>query len=250
MEWDEGIEASDNSRWNQVPDYTTAVTETEDPHGVLNLQDWDDVDFLSEVRKRNSTKITLQDFETDVMLFEAQIKSVARPNKREIVREVNNWDFSTPTKDCFSSDQVYSAYARMISYRHRLGQLYAVTQTYYELILGAHKSLKEMAMELTSAKTIPEKAASAGYRVRPFEQAAHHVSGIKNFLLEVAKTLDLMSMHLSSSLKHLDSVTRVNSGWERQGRASDYDRLSSPVEDGDDAVAQVGRSRPRTQPRT
>lgn len=183
------------------------------------------LNLSSQINQRKSG-ITNDSFELDVMMFEHQLGMCDWPDENEIYQEVGNWDFTTPTKECFDRNEIVKAYAKLNAYRVRLGELVGIVGRYHKIASTAQKSLKETAHALYTG-TASERNAHAGYRVRPFEIEAIYAEGLLLYLTETTRALDSMFMNLSANLKHIDNLVRVNHGYEDEGISLNYQSMSS-----------------------
>lgn len=183
------------------------------------------ISLSSQISQRKSG-ITNDSFELDVMMFEHQLNLCEWPDESSIYSELGNWDFTTPTKECFDRNEIVKTYAKLNAYRVRLGELVGVVGRYHKIATTAQKSLKETAHALYTG-TASERNAHAGYRVRPFELEAVYAEGLLLFLTETTRALDSMFMNLSANLKHIDNLVRVNHGYEDEGISLNYQSMSS-----------------------
>jgi hypothetical protein len=184
---------------------------------------------LSAQIKQRKSGITNDSFDLDVLMFEQQLNLCEWPNEFEIYDEVSNWDFTTPTKECFDRVQIVKVYAKLNAYRVRLGELIGIVSRYHKIAATAQKSLKETAHALYTG-TASERNAHAGYRVRPFELEALYAEGLLSYLTETGRALDSMFMNLSANLKHIDNLVRVNHGYEDEGISMNYQSMMSSEE--------------------
>ena len=191
---------------------------------------------ISQLIKDRKGGITNSAFDLDVEMFEEQLQLCEWPNESEIYKEINNWNFATPTKECFDRTEIVKVYARLNAYRYRLSQMLGHVGRYYKVASTAQKSLKETAHSLYTG-TASERNAQAGYRVRPFELESLYAEGILNFLTETTKALDSMFINLSANLKHIDNLVRVNHGYEDEGIALNYNDMQNPPDTTDDGIS-------------
>ena len=181
---------------------------------------------ISEQIKQRKNGISNDSFDLDVMMFEQQLSLCEYPQENSIYKEVGNWDFTTPTKECFDREEIVKAYAKLNAFRVRLGELLGIVSRYHKVASVAQKSLKETAHALYTG-TASERNAHASYRVRPFELEAVYAEGILVFLTETTRALDSMFMNLSANLKHIDNLIKVNHGYEDEGISLNYQSLQS-----------------------
>jgi hypothetical protein len=174
----------------------------------------------SQVKKRKSS-LNNDNFDLDVKLFEEQLMLCEKPIDSIILKEIESWNFATPTKECFDRDEIVKVYAKLNAYRHRLAELISQTSRYFKVASTAFKSLKETAHSLYTG-TASERNANASYRVRPFELEALYAEGILIYLTETSRALDSMFINLSANLKHIDNLMRVNHSFEDEGISLNY----------------------------
>ncbi len=191
---------------------------------------------VSQLIKDRKGGITNQAFDLDVEMFEEQLSMCEWPNEAELYDEINNWNFTTPTKECFDRNEIVKVYARLNSYRFRLSQILGQVGRYHKVASTAHKSLKETAHSLYTG-TASERNAQSGYRVRPFELEALYAEGILNFLTETSKALDTMFINLSANLKHIDNLVRINHGYEDEGISLNYAEVQNPSDESDNGFS-------------
>jgi|SRR5579862_90358 len=185
---------------------------------------------LAKQVKDRTNGLTHDSFDADVLLYEEQLKSCEWPDEAQIYKEIKQWDFKTPTKECLNINKISVAYAKLNTYRHRLAELLAQATTYKNIASTAYKSLKETAFALYSGIQ-KEREANASYRVRPFELECIYAEGIVCYLKETERALETMFINMNCNLKHLDNLLYINSNYERHGNANNYDNINLEHDD-------------------
>lgn len=179
--------------------------------------------LISMVESREH--INIDSFMQDVNLFQQIINTVDYPDLDQIKLEVSEWDFSTPDKDFVDIERVLQTYSRVYAYRTRFSEIMSEASIYQMYISTAYKSLKETAHALFSG-TAKERDANSNFRLRGFEIEMLYADSVIIFLKEVNHNLQDIFFNLNVNAKYLETLSRVNSGYDRKGIESirsDYD---------------------------
>jgi hypothetical protein len=207
--------------------------ETNNDHGGMSDHGmagtiWDIVDLDYEITERHKGP-SIESFKSDYKDYVDAIKSLRQYSESAIRTEIENWDLTISEESLFDFQLAQSYYAKLISYRIRITYLQDIVNQHYELLSESVKSLKTMAVKLsTGAKH--DKEATATNIIQPLAKALANATRFKASLDGVYRNIDFVSWQMEKLLREKQSISRINNEHVREGMSHSYTSLNEERE--------------------
>ncbi len=182
---------------------------------------WKSPNFAKEIVNRIKG-VTEESFAVEVELWQEAISSLPDFDELEIRKEIRGWDIGTPDKDNYNIEAYAAAYSMQVSYRTRLVELISIVYAHHELIFQAHKTLREMAMNLADGPK-HDKESYASFTVHPFVIPLTHAKRLLAYLESVLKTVDFAATQMDRILREHQALARINQSFNNMGMSQIYE---------------------------
>ena len=190
-----------------------------------NLFDYSHESFAPDIVKRLQG-ITEESFCEEVKLWQQHINILPNYNEYEIRKECSAWDINIPKRDDFDFDNLYEAYYKQVQYRNRLTEIISIVFAHHELLSGAQKSLKEMAVRLANGPK-HDKDAIATATVQPFTLAAAAAKRCLVYLEAVQKNIEFTAIQLDRLMRERQNLARINQSMANEGMSAYYNNITN-----------------------
>jgi hypothetical protein len=188
---------------------------------------WEDPNFAKEITNRLKG-ITEEAFSKEVEIWQKAISILPKYSEFDIRKEINSWDFGTPGKNDFYIESYAEAYSRQVRYRTRLTEITSVVFAHYEMLTQANKTLKEMALKLSSG-TAKDKDATAAFTVHPLTLPMTHAKRLFIYLEAVLKNIDFAAAQMDRMLREHQALSRINHSFNNTGMSQSIEESRTPM---------------------
>lgn len=175
----------------------------------------DDENFAEKIAEKVSG-VTLKGFTKEVKLWQDSLNSLPQYDEIEIRKEIATWNISIPKKDDFDWENYSLFYALQVNYRNRLTEILNVVYAHNEMLMQAHKNLKEISANLAKGTAV-DKSAIASYTVHPFQVASSHTKRLLTYLEHVLKNIDFAAQQMERMMRDKQTLSRINSNFLQDG---------------------------------
>lgn len=203
---------------DEPDDILVADIEWEPSQDTISL---DDPDFPSIIVERLKG-ISEKDFAKEVKMWQDHIKYLPQYNEVEVRKEIRTWDISIPVKDDFNIESFAVAYSRQLQYRNRLTELISVVFAHLEMLTHAQKSLREIAIKLSSGPK-HDKDAQATFTTNPLLIHVNQAKRLHTYLESVQKNIEFASSQMDKIIREHQTLSRINQTINNLGMSQIYE---------------------------
>lgn len=184
----------------------------------INLNDPNFPDIIVDRLKG----ITEKDFAKEVKMWQDHIKYLPEYNEHEVRKEIRAWDISIPGKDDFNIESFAVAYAKQLQYRNRLTELISIVFAHLEMLTHAQKSLREIAIKLSSGPK-HDKDAQATFTTNPLLIHVNQAKRLHTYLESVQKNIEFASSQMDKIIREHQTLSRINQTMNNLGMSHMYE---------------------------